>query len=348
MAETCCGSSVKQLSWVSDWHVREECYSRALTEIVNQHHRMDLPRHWGDGTTSSSDGQNFPLGHVARRLGDINPKYGSRPGVIFYTHLSDQYSPFHTKLINTNTRDATYVLDGLLYHGSELKLEEHYTDTSGFTDHVFGLCHLLGFQFAPRLRDVGDLSLFSVSDTGNWQKLAPVFGGRIRTHEIVKQWDDILRLASSIRLGTVTVSLIIRKLASYPRQNRLAVAMRELGRIERTLFLLDWMTDPVLRAHVQAGLNKGEARNALARAIFFNRLGEVRDRSFEHQCYRASGLNLVVAAVVLWNTFHLEQAVAQVRQHRDVPDDYLKYLSPLGWEHISLTGDYIWNLAARP
>ena len=105
---------------------------------------------------------------------------------------------------------------------------------------------------------------------------------------------------------------------------------------------------PRWAALLQAGLNKGEARNALARAIFFNRLGEVRDRSFEHQCYRASGLNLVVAAVVLWNTFHLEQAVAQVRQHRDVPDDYLKYLSPLGWEHISLTGDYIWNLAARP
>jgi TnpA family transposase len=348
MAETCRDRSVKQLSWVSDWHVREDCYARALTEIVNQHHRMDLPRHWGDGTTSSSDGQNFPLGHVARRLGDINPKYGSRPGVIFYTHLSDQYSPFHTKLINTNTRDATYVLDGLLYHGSELKLEEHYTDTSGFTDHVFGLCHLLGFRFAPRLRDVGDLSLFSVSDTQNWHKLAPVFGGRIKAHEIVKQWGNILRLASSIRLGTVTASLIIRKLASYPCQNRLAVAMRELGRIERTLFLLDWMTDPVLRARVQAGLNKGEARNALARAIFFNRLGEVRDRSFEHQCYRASGLNLVVAAVVLWNTFYLEQAVAQVRQRRDIPDDYLKYLSPLGWEHISLTGDYIWNLATRP
>ena len=129
----------------------------------------------------------------------------------------------------TSTRAASYVLDGLLYHGSELKLEEHYTDTAGFTDHVFGLCHLLGYRFAPRLRDIRDLSLFSVSDTQNWQKLAPVFGGRIKTHEIVKQWDDLLRLASSTRLGTVTASLITRKLASYARQNRLGVAMRELG-----------------------------------------------------------------------------------------------------------------------
>jgi TnpA family transposase len=137
---------------------------------------------------------------------------------------------------------------------------------------------------------------------------------------------------------------MMRKLASYPRQNRLALAMRELGRIERTLFILDWIQDPLLRGRVQAGLNKGEARNALSRAVFFNRLGEVRDRSFENQCYRASGLNLVVAAIIFWNTVRLERAVAEVRSQQDVPDDYLSYLSPLGWDHINLTGDYIWKI----
>ncbi len=162
--------------------------------------------------------------------------------------------------------------------------------------------------------------------------------------EIETQWDEILRAASSIRLGIVTASLLVRKLVSYPRQNRLALAMRELGRIERTLFLLNWMQDPTLRARVQAGLNKGEAKNALSRAVFFNRLGELRDRSFEGQSSRASGLNLLVAAIVLWNTRHLERAVEQVRREIDIPDDYLQYLSPLGWEHINLTGDYIWNL----
>jgi TnpA family transposase len=91
----------------------------------------------------------------------------------------------------------------------------------------------------------------------------------------------------------VTASLILRKLGSYPRQNSLALALREIGRIERTLFTLAWVEDPSLRRRVTAGLNKGEARNSLAKAVFFNRLGEVRDRSFENQRYRASGLNLV-------------------------------------------------------
>ena len=95
---------------------------------------------------------------------------------------------------------------------------------------------------------------------------------------------------ASIQQGTVTASLMLRKLGSYPRQNGLALALRELGRIERTLFTLDWLQDIELRRRVQIGLNKGEAKNALARAVFFNRLGELRDRSFENQRYRASGL----------------------------------------------------------
>ncbi len=119
----------------------------------------------------------------------------------------------------------------------------------------------------------------------------------------------VLRLATSIRQGTVTASLMLRKLGSYPRQNGLAVALREIGRIERTLFVLDWLQDVDLRRCVHAGLNKGEARNALARAVFFHRLGEVRDRSFEAQRYRASRLNLVTVAIGLWNTVYLERAI---------------------------------------
>lgn len=102
---------------------------------------------------------------------------------------------------------------------------------------------------------------------------------------------------------------MLRKLGSYPRQNGLAVALRELGRIERTQFILSWLQSVELRRRVHAGLNKGEARNALARAVFLCRLGEIRDRSFEQQRYRASGLTLVTAAIALWNTVYIERAV---------------------------------------
>lgn len=167
---------------------------------------------------------------------------------------------------------------------------------------------------------------------------------RVSAAHIRSHWDEVLRLASSIKQGTVTASLMLRKLGAYPRQNGLAVALRELGRIERTLFTLDWMQNAELRRRVLIGLNKGEAKNALARAVFLNRLVELRDRSFENQRYRASGLNLVVAAIVLWNTVYLEHAVQMLRDSgKTVDDKLLTHLSPLGWEHINLTGDYIWR-----
>ena len=236
------------------------------------------------------------------------------------------------------------MLDGLLYHESDLKIEEHYTDTAGFTDHVFGLMHLLGFRFAPRIRDLGDTKLFIPKSDCAYNALKPMIGGTLNIHHIRTHWDDILRLTTSIKQGTVTASLMLRKLGSYPRQNGLAVALRELGRIERSLFILDWLQSVELRRRVQVGLNKGEARNALARAVFFNRLGEIRDRSFEQQRYRASGLNLVTAAIVLWNTVYLERATNALRENGKLADEsLLQYLSPLRWEHVNLTGDYLWR-----
>ena len=118
--------------------------------------------------------------------------------------------------------------------------------------------------------------------------------------------------------------------------------LRELG-LERTLFTLDWLGDAELRRQTSRELNKGETRNSLARAVFIHRLGEIRDRTYENQQHRASGLNLLVTAIILWNTRYLERAVAALRQTEDVPDQLLTHLSPLGWEHVNLTGDYIWS-----
>jgi TnpA family transposase len=348
MAESCPGTTYAKLAWLQAWHIRDETYGAALAELVNAQFRHPFAEHWGDGTTSSSDGQNFRTGSKAESTGHINPKYGSSPGRTFYTHISDQYAPFHTKVVNVGVRDSTYVLDGLLYHESDLRIEEHYTDTAGFTDHVFALMHLLGFRFAPRIRDLGDTKLYIPKGDAAYDALKPMIGGTLNIKHVRAHWDEILRLATSIKQGTVTASLMLRKLGSYPRQNGLAVALRELGRIERTLFILDWLQSVELRRRVHAGLNKGEARNALARAVFFNRLGEIRDRSFEQQRYRASGLNLVTAAIVLWNTVYLERAANALRGHGQAVDDaLLQYLSPLGWEHINLTGDYLWRSSAK-
>ena len=136
--------------------------------------------------------------------------------------------------------------------------------------------------------------------------------------------------------------------SAYPRQNGLALALREIGRIERTLFMLDWFELPALRRQVTVELNKGEARNALARAVYFHRLGRLRDRATEAQQCRASGLAIVTAAIALWNTVYLGRAVDDLRRGGEIIlDPLLAHLAPVGWQHINLTGDYLWNADAQ-
>jgi TnpA family transposase len=154
----------------------------------------------------------------------------------------------------------------------------------------------------------------------------------------------VLRLACSVRTGVVSASLMLKRLGNYPRQNGLALALREVGRIERTLHTLNWLEQPLLRRQTTTALNQGESRNALARAVCFHRLGRLRDRTFEAQQHRASGLALVTAAIALWNTVYLGRALEAVRRRGEViPDALLAHLAPLGWQHINLTGDYLWN-----
>ncbi|HAZ1060365.1 TPA: Tn3 family transposase, partial [Enterococcus faecium] len=308
MAEATPGLTYKQLANVSQWRMYEDAMNKAQAILVNFHHKLQLPFYWGDGTTSSSDGMRMQLG-VSSLHADANPHYGTGKGATIYRFTSDQFSSYYTKIIHTNSRDAIHVLDGLLHHETDLNIEEHYTDTAGYTDQIFGLTHLLGFKFAPRIRDLSDSKLFTIDKASEYPKLEAILRGQINTKVIKENYEDVLRLAHSIREGTVSASLIMGKLGSYSRQNSLATALREMGRIEKTIFILNYISDESLRRKIQRGLNKGEAMNGLARAIFFGKQGELRERTIQHQLQRASALNIIINAISIWNTLHLTTAV---------------------------------------
>jgi TnpA family transposase len=132
----------------------------------------------------------------------------------------------------------------------------------------------------------------------------------------------------------------MEKLGSYSRQNSLATALREMGRIEKTVFLLDYISNESLRRKIQRGLNKGEQMNALARAIFFGKHGEFRERALQDQLQRASALNILINAISIWNTVYLSKAVEYKKEKGDYKEEFLGHLSPLGWEHINFLGEY--------
>jgi len=319
----------------------------ALARIIDAHHRLPIAAAWGDGTTSSSDGQFFRSGKRGDGAGEVNARHGAGPGFSFYTHVSDQHGPYHVRSISAATHEAPYVLDGLLHHGTGLRIGTHFVDTGGASDHVFILCAMLGFRFCPRLRDFPDRRLASIEPPGTYPELQPLLGRPIRVDVIREHWEAVVRLVASLKAGTVAPSALLRKLAAYERQNQLDLALQELGRIERTLFMLDWLESPELRRRCHAGLNKGEQRHALAQAICTFKQGRIADRGSDAQQYRASGLNLLIAAIVYWNSTYLADAVAHLRAIGDViPDEWLTHTSPVSWEHIGLSGDFLWDRAA--
>ncbi len=186
--------------------------------------------------------------------------------------------------------------------------------------------------------------MFVFDKSAVYDSLAPLIGGRIHEQIVHQHWDDVARWIASLRQGTISPSLVIGKLAGHPRQNRLFGALREIGRIERSLFTLSWLQDPGLRRRVSAGLNKGEAHHTLKRAIRFYKRGSVSDRTQLDQDLNAMALNLVAAAITLWNTAYLDHAFQTMeRAGIPVPPEYVPHISPLGWEHITLTGTYHWK-----
>jgi TnpA family transposase len=297
---------------------------------------------------SSADGQRFPVTGKVRNATALPRYFGYGRGVTFYTWTSDQFSQYGTKVIPATVRDATYVLDELLDNETELPIVEHTTDTAGYTELVFALFDLLGLQFAPRIRDLGDQHLYRVDRTHTYRHLGPRLKGTIQRDRILRRWDDLLRVAGSLRLGWVTASLFISKLQAYPRQNSLTRALQEYGRLIKTIFILHYLQSEEYRRRLNAQLNKGEALHALRRFLFFANEGKVRRKDAEEQLNQASCLNLMTNAVVAWNTIDMMAALdVLTAAGYAVEGDDLVHLSPARYEHINPYGKYRFELEAE-
>jgi len=342
-------TSFKRLVWMYTWFINDDAYRQALAALVNFEQNLPWAQVQGPATTSSSDAQFFPTGQVRSDMARVNRHYGSEPGLFFYVHTATQLrQAFHVQVITTWLHQAPYALSGLLYHESDLQIERHFTDTLGYTDEISALFHMMGYRFVPRLRHFNDYKLYAPGKITQFPLLAPFIGGRINDHLMDRKWDDLLRLGTSIKLGVVTPPLALQRLSGHVLQNDLALALREMGRIDQTLTRLNWLQDPLLRSDSQTSLLRGESQNSLQRAVFFHRLGRVRDRDFESQSNRASGLTLVTAAIVAWNSVHQWHIIQELRaEGENITDEHIRHISPAQWDHIGLTGDYLWDMLLK-
>jgi TnpA family transposase len=250
-----------------------------------------------------------------------------------------------SKPIPSTVRDATYVLDAILDNQTELDIVEHTTDTAGYTEIVFALFDLLGLRFSPRIKDLPDQRLYRPDKQARYRTVEPLLKGTIRTDFILQQYDDLLRLAGSLKTGWVTASLLMSKLQSYPRQNILTRALVEYGCMVKTHFILRYLLSEKVRTDINRQLNKGESLHSLRRFLFFANEGKIRQRQDEAQVNQVGCLNFVTNAVVLWTTVYLQAIIKQLRKEGyPIHEEDIKHLSPARYEHINPYGNYEFNI----
>jgi len=239
-----------------------------------------------------------------------------------------------------------YILDGLLEHQTQLRPLEIMTDTAGVSDVVFGLFWLLGYQFSPRLADIGEARFWRLDPAADYGVLNSIARSRVNTDLITRNWDDILRVAGSLQQGTVSASELIRSILRSKQPSTLARAIGALGRIPRTLYMLSYIDDEQYRRRILTQLNRGEGRHSVARAVFHGQRGELRQRYREGQEDQLGALGLVVNAIELWNTLYMDAALTQLRAEGfEVRAEDVARLSPLLYTHINFQGRYSFALS---
>jgi TnpA family transposase len=334
--------TVDMLRHVLHDFVREETLTAANAEIVNRHHELPLSAVHGTGTLSSSDAQRFGI-RASSLLASYYPRYYGyyEKAIGIYTHISDQYSVFSTKVISCSPREALYVLDGLLENNTILKIREHTTDTHGFTENIFALCHLLGFYFMPRIRDLKDQQLYRVDRFVDYGVFTPLL---TKTADLTigeEQWEEMIRVALSLKQRTAPAHVVVQRLTNSFPSDRLSKAFTNLGRIIKTQYILRYLTDLELRQTVQLQLNKGEYRHKLPRRIFFADQGEFTTGDYEEIMNKASCLSLVSNAILYWNTIKINDIVENLRaQGEDIDKDTLSHISLLPFKHVVPNGTY--------
>jgi len=330
-----------RLSWVEQNYLRADTLTAANARLVDSQTGIDLARAWGGGEVASADGLRFVVPVRTLNAGP-NPRYfGPGRGVTYLNFLSDQFSGFHAVVVPGTLRDSLYILEGLLEQQTSLRPVELMTDNAGYSDQVFGLFNLLGYQFSPRLADLGDARFWRTDPAADYGPLNGIARHRINTELIASSWDDLLRVAGSLSTGTVRASEILRVLQGGGRPTATGRAIAELGRIAKTLYLLAYLDDEPYRRRILTQLNRTEARHALARQVFHGQRGQLRQRYREGQEDQLGSLGLVLNAIVLWNTRYLDTALTHLRRDGYPLDDAdVERLSPLIHEHVNLLGRY--------
>lgn len=292
---------------------------------------------------SSSDGKKVPVS-VESLIANRSFKYlGKGSGVSVYSFIDEKQRLFHSMVFSPGDREATFMIDGLMNQRCSTP-RLHTTDTHGYTEAVFATTHLLGFAFAPRIRDIGSQTLSSL-DPLNWFKgdrehIRPKY--KINRKIIEDQWDDILRFIATIKSGRATASQLFHRLNSHAKDHPLYRALKEFGKIIKSNFILNYFDDLEFRQNIQKQLNRGELIQKFHSDVFWDRGGEFHVGTMEEQVKYTLCRSIIENAIIYWNYLYLTTRIVETknRAEKEAYIDELTKGSVITWRHINFHGDY--------
>jgi TnpA family transposase len=335
--------NVHEISLIADWYLTEETLKAASIDIINFASRIPVSRVYGRGATCSADGMRFyvPIHILAA---DYSHVLQGR-GITLYAHTADNFLRMHQQPIPCRLREAAFSLDGLMQHDTELDPKVCYTDTHGYTEVVMATAALLGYELAPRIKDIKDQTLYKMDRQQCYSNLDPILSGSIKPHLIRNAWDETVRVSVSMEERIVSPSLVLHRLGSYARQNSVYQALSEIGRVQKTIHILKTIDDEEYRRRMSRELNKGEASHDLSRFLSFGKEGAMRGREFGDQLHTFTCLSILHNAVVAWNTIQIGKIVSQLRgEGQQIEDETLSHVTPLLRKHINPFGRYYFDL----
>jgi TnpA family transposase len=333
------------LEHAANWHFSRENLIAANDRIVAFMDGLELPeiyRRKPNQSHTASDGQKFEVTVDSLTANHSYKYFGKGQGVSVYTYVSDKALLWYSTVFSAAERDSAYVIDGLM-HNDVVRSTIHSTDTHGYSEVIFGTSHFLDISYAPRIKNLKRQTLYGFKSTSQEERKSWVVQpdkyvdeNMVRIH-----WDEILRLAVTIKLKRVTASDIFRRFNSYSKQNSLYTALKAFGRIIKTLFVLRYIDDVDLRMAIEALLNKIELANRFTRAVA---VGSPRDFIFalqEDQQVAESCNRLIKNAIVCWNYLYLEMRLRTAEPAMQAEMMLaIKAHSPQSWAHVNMLGEY--------
>jgi TnpA family transposase len=300
-------------------------------------------RHNATELHTSSDGSKYNVA-VDSILASYSFKYfGKEKGVTIYTYLDERHLLFHSTVISSSEREAAYVIDGLLQN-EVIKSDIHSVDTHGFTEVVFAISPFINTAFAPRIKNIGEQKIYAFSAKQTYVKRGyKILPSRTINLQLIKtHWNDILRFMATIKLKYTSASQLLKRLSSYAKDHPLYKALKEFGRILKSIFILTYYDDVKLRQRIEKQLNKVELSNKFYSAVFFDKNQEFQIGTKEEQEIAIACTVLIQNAIILWNYLYLSQLIAnnENTEERKRMIDSIKRGSIIIWSHINLNGEY--------